>query len=216
MSYQDVVASQILEMLDIQDETNSRLDENWASNPSWDFMLAAQVEAAEAIDHYGYKWWKSQEPDYDQIRLELVDIWHFYLSEIIVLDEREDYAEQFAYAWTRPVVNSKVKPNPLFTLRNLLNASTELEPYDFVDACDSFGLSFSDLYILYIGKAALNRFRWSQSYGDGYVKIWNGREDNEHLTEIIKSLPKENITINHIVKLLGERYVHAILRYDTL
>ena len=36
----------------------------------------------------------------------------------------------------------------------------------------------------------LNRFRQDNGYADGsYRKLWNGREDNEHLMDIVATLP---------------------------
>ena len=42
----------------------------------------------ELLDHFGWKWWKLQPGDLDQVRLELVDIWHFGLSDLL----RDDLA----------------------------------------------------------------------------------------------------------------------------
>ena len=38
------------------------------------------------LDHYGWKWWKHQSPDLDQVRLELVDIMHFAMSDYLLQD----------------------------------------------------------------------------------------------------------------------------------
>ena len=35
-------------------------------------------ECSELLDHYGWKWWKHQATDLDQVKLEIVDIWHFW------------------------------------------------------------------------------------------------------------------------------------------
>ena len=72
--------------------------------------------------------------------------------------------------------------------------------------CDNLGITFDWLYKHYVGKAALNRFRWANSYGSGYRKIWHGREDNEHLTEILATLDDEQVGIETITTLLQERY----------
>ena len=51
----------------------------------------------------------------------------------------------------------------------------------------SCGVSFEELYDLYIAKNILNRFRQNHGYKDGsYIKIWNGVEDNEILLSILK------------------------------
>ncbi len=48
-------------------------------------------------------------------------------------------------------------------------------------------LDFDELYRIYSGKYTLNAFRQDNGYKDGtYQKVWNdGREDNEHLMDII-------------------------------
>ena len=55
-----------------------------------------------------------------------------------------------------------------------------------MEACD---LSAEDLYRHYVGKNVLNFFRQDHGYQDGtYIKEWQGREDNEHLSELLESL----------------------------
>jgi len=70
------------------------------------------------------------------------------------------------------------------------------------------GLSFDDLYLQYIGKNTLNRFRQHNGYKDGsYIKIWDGLEDNEVLFQILAdiSAPITN-TSEHIYNTLAIRY----------
>ena len=50
------------------------------------------------------------------------------------------------------------------------------------------GLSLADLFTWYIGKNALNNARQALGYKAGtYQKIWDGKEDNVYLVEIINS-----------------------------
>src|SRR5471030_3247154 len=70
-------------MLKLQAEMNSTVNPDWL-NAGYPFLRAVVVEAAEALDHVGWKWWKRQEMDIDQVRVELVDILHFYLSAMLV------------------------------------------------------------------------------------------------------------------------------------
>lgn len=44
------------------------------------FELAMRQEAAEAIDSLNWKWWKKDEDDWDNIKVELVDMLHFWVS----------------------------------------------------------------------------------------------------------------------------------------
>ena len=46
------------------------------------FELAMRQEAAEAIDSLNWKWWKKDDDDWDNIKIELVDMLHFWVSMI--------------------------------------------------------------------------------------------------------------------------------------
>jgi hypothetical protein len=55
-------------------------------------------------------------------------------------------------------------------------------------------LSFDELYKTYIGKNVLNFFRQDHGYKEGsYIKIWNGKEDNEYLSEILAKLDADSV-----------------------
>jgi len=45
-----------------------------------DLDLALRQEAAEAIDSLSWKWWKKMDDDWDNIKIELVDMLHFWVS----------------------------------------------------------------------------------------------------------------------------------------
>lgn len=44
------------------------------------FELAMRQECAEAIDSLQWKWWKKGDDDWDNMKIELVDILHFWVS----------------------------------------------------------------------------------------------------------------------------------------
>jgi dimeric dUTPase (all-alpha-NTP-PPase superfamily) len=50
------------------------------------FELAMRQEMAEAIDSLSWKWWKKTEDDWQNIKVELVDILHFWVSMCTVAD----------------------------------------------------------------------------------------------------------------------------------
>ncbi|EPD6447732.1 dUTP diphosphatase, partial [Campylobacter coli] len=65
------------------------------------------------------------------------------------------------------------------------------------------GLNLEILYKAYIGKNILNIFRQNNGYKqDTYKKIWNGREDNEVLAEILE----QELDFDTIYKKLEEYY----------
>jgi len=56
-------------------------------------------------------------------------------------------------------------------------------------------MSFDELYEIYVGKNVLNMFRQDNGYKEGtYNKVWSGREDNEHLADIMKQLNGDSLT----------------------
>jgi len=74
---------QIITMLELQEAMNSKVNAEWRQ-ANYEWYRAIWVECAELMDHYGWKWWKKQSLDTDQVVLELIDIWHFGLSIRIV------------------------------------------------------------------------------------------------------------------------------------
>jgi len=63
---------------DIQDP---EIRKKWFLN----FELALRQECAEAVDSLSWKWWKKGEDDWDNIKVELVDILHFWVSMCTVV-----------------------------------------------------------------------------------------------------------------------------------
>jgi len=58
---------------DIQDP---EVRKKWFLN----FDLALKQESAEAIDSLNWKWWKKDIEDWDNVKIELVDMLHFWVS----------------------------------------------------------------------------------------------------------------------------------------
>ena len=175
-------------MLELQDAMNSKVNENWVDQ-GFAWYRAIWVECAELLDHYGWKWWKKQTPDADQVKLELVDIWHFGLS-ILLLESSSE--EEIATAVEQQLATA----NPSGDFREDLEAFTlatlQSKGFDvasFATLMAGIDLSFDELYTRYVGKNVLNFFRQDNGYQDGsYRKQWGGKEDNEHLVEAVAEL----------------------------
>ena len=75
----------ILNMLRMQHRMNTRVHEDWIAQ-KFEWYRATWIECGELMDHVGYKWWKKQTPDMEQVRLEVVDIWHFGMSALFEPD----------------------------------------------------------------------------------------------------------------------------------
>ena len=78
-----LTVDQIDVMLRMQQSMNSKVDPDWRQ-ARYPYLRAVVIEGAEAIEHHGWKWWKKQELDLAQLQMELIDIWHFILSEMLL------------------------------------------------------------------------------------------------------------------------------------
>lgn len=212
--------SQLITMLELQDGMNSKVNPEWvAANNNW--HRAIQVEGVEAIEHHGWKWWKKQDCDLAQLRMELVDIWHFMLSASIqakfgniALAKMEMMAElnlrqksvQFDnqyYVLTQLSLLDKL--NLLVGLAAAKRASLALFE-SLLHDCD---MEWNDLFKQYVGKNVLNVFRQDHGYKAGtYVKVWDGREDNEHLVEVLEIVDLESPDVrDELYSSLKARYL---------
>jgi len=184
--------TKLVVMLEMQNAMNTKVHEQWF-NQGFDWYRAIWVECAEMLDHYGWKWWKKQTPDTEQVILELVDIFHFGLS--LRIDGKTSYqalAEQLDTQLQQPQCGADFKQ----TLEQLAASAVAEKTFNaqaFAGCMQQIDMSIDDLYRGYVGKNTLNFFRQDHGYKDGtYIKVWNGQEDNEHLVEVVKSLDTEH------------------------
>jgi dimeric dUTPase (all-alpha-NTP-PPase superfamily) len=198
---------QLQVMLDLQDDMNTRVHPDWR-NQDYAWYRAVWIECAEMLDHYGWKWWKKQSPDIDQVKLELIDIWHFGLSMLLL--ENESPA-RIGEAISR--VENSASGNQSFAeeLEHFVAGILNTRRFDvagFVRLMHVVDLSFAELYTAYVGKNVLNFFRQDHGYQDGsYRKQWGGREDNEHLVELARSLDSSRSDFkDRLYRALDERY----------
>lgn len=195
-----LTSTQLNTMLTLQDKMNKKVNPNWL-NAGYGYLRAAMIEAVEGIEHHGWKWWKAQQKDLPQLQMELVDIWHFALSAIIIEFDGDinSSAETISaeLSDTKTVITFDGKDYDFSTssiLDNLelmtgLCAAKRFSVPLFVKIVDQAEMSTDELYRQYVGKNVLNFFRQDNGYKDGsYQKLWQGREDNEHLVEVLNSL----------------------------
>ena len=61
---------------------------------------------------------------------------------------------------------------------------------DFLELGMMIGMTLSEIHKLYIGKNCLNRLRQNHGYKEGkYIKIWNGKEDNVVMQNLLQKTP---------------------------
>jgi dUTPase len=127
------------------------------------------------------------------VKLEIVDIWHFGLSELMrtkqLTADRVDPAIVRTFVERGSVKLASDVREAVETLaeRTLYSHAFPLEA--FIDLMVALPLSFEELYRIYVGKNVLNTFRLAHGYqSGGYRKLWAGREDNDHLVELARAL----------------------------
>ena len=176
-------------MLDLQDKMNTKVHANWRTQ-GYEWYRAAWIECAELMDHAGYKWWKHAEPDIEQIQLEVVDIWHFGMSALLVgSEDSEALAGDIVADLSAPPSSRMSLLGASEALASACITSESFSTPDFLNLMRASDLTFDQLYRMYVGKNVLNFFRQDHGYKDGtYVKVWDGREDNEHLSDILSRL----------------------------
>ncbi len=179
----------LVNMLAMQHRMNARVHENWVDQ-DFAWYRAAWIECGELIEHYGYKWWKKQQPEMEQVRLEVIDIWHFGLSALFshgkTIEQIADdiLADLDGHRPSGLGVREATEELALHCLQ-----TRGFSPSRFWDLMLAAGLDFDSLYSAYVGKNVLNFFRQDHGYKDGsYAKNWGGREDNEHLSELVAAM----------------------------
>lgn len=157
------------------------------------------MESAEMIDSFGWKHWKSiaQPTDYDNLQIEIVDVWHFVMSLVLEFSNSAESIEELSQRMFNTPEYQKVNTNVSLTFGtdellmtkienvmrlSLIPISAEMVGAlveEFFDLAYLGALNATQLYRLYVGKNILNQFRQDHGYKEGsYIKIWNGSEDN--------------------------------------
>lgn len=191
----------MLSLLQNQIKLNDQMFPDWRDSLTIsDFALAASQECSELIDHTDWKWWSSKEVSMKQIHLEAVDIFHFILS-IMLCNKRSN---QWLGVFYDSMINGhSPEEGPLEVTVKLQKALLK-DPalidhdhdeyiHDVVSAYSllvrHLNLDIETLKKLYFAKNILNQFRQDNGYANKgeYRKIWNGREDNEVMYDIVTS-----------------------------
>ena len=210
------VKQRILRMAALQERHNKEIHPDWR-NQGYAYYRAVWVECAELLDHFGWKWWKRQDTDLDQVRLEIVDIWHFGLSELLREGSIDLSGRQVSAHVVEALIAADIESTDHFreAVERLAQTSIASQRFDsqaFAGVLASLPMSLSELHSLYIGKNLLNSFRQAHGYKDGsYLKTWQGREDNEHLMDILRDLDSLDESFEaKLTRALELRYQQAL------
>lgn len=191
-------------MLALQDRMNAKVNPQWAS-AGYAWTRAIAIEGAEAMEHYGWKWWKQQTPDIEQFKIELVDIWHFALSYMLINQPfaADMILDEVANPKQRIVFENKVHymddtGMSMLTKLDLLIGMAAVGQFSitvFASIMDGINMTWDELYTGYVAKNVLNFFRQDNGYKSGtYIKIWDGKEDNVRLSYLVGLLDSRSPT----------------------
>lgn len=213
---------QALTIVRLQDAHNRRANDNWiiSGYPQLRGML---VEAVEALDHHGWKWWASQPCDFSQMQVELVDILHFLLSHVIsACDGDLEAAAATLVDCSDPGLSScifdgreyLIGEGDIPQLLELVAAFAICRRINLplleatFHACS---LDWDAVVSLYTSKHVLAIFRQNHGYKEGlYTKTWAGKEDNIHLVELASFLdPAAPDFQLRLYRKLEERYASS-------
>ena len=222
--------NKILQMLELQQSLNDATNgENWEegitkNGKQINWRRCIYLESAELVESYPWKHWKNIDasPDYENIKIEIVDIWHFVMSEALRIYKVEEKGS---------IRELTTTISTMLQFKNFAdeNRKSELDYYaqiavvedmlriafcdkditsliaSFLIMSSKLNLRLPELYRLYIGKNILNKFRQEHGYKEGsYIKIWNGKEDNVVMQGILNQ--NTEITPDELYNRLEENY----------
>jgi len=146
---------QISQMLSMQDAMNSRVSDTWREN-GYEWYRAIWVGCSKMLDHHGWKWWKHQEIDIEQVQLELVNIFQFGLSLRLMSNYN---TELIANELARELYQGTGESDFKIALENLACAAVTDKIFDakaLADCMSLMNMDLDELFRQYIGKNTLN------------------------------------------------------------
>ncbi len=208
----------LLKMFQLQETLNKKINENWKQiRTKEDFARATWIECAELVDSLPWKWWKKMETNIDNVKIEIVDIYHFIMSYTLLdVKQPEDVlshqdVEMFLKGINEDFHNINIEGDHInhylgetdYNKKLIFLTERVAESFLKQDSGSGnffFGLllknvmDFNQFYLLYMGKNILNHIRQEMGYRSGsYKKNINGMEDNQYLLHIVENIDNENI-----------------------
>lgn len=207
-------------MVELQHQFNKQVAEDYLDkNFNWNSAIIA--ESGELLDSLGYKWWKKQEPDMENVKVEAIDLLHFVISDRIqknkkMFSEKESLDMASIEFYNEFQINKVLTDHS--TLENMIFYLIATNSYRLSVMKSIFtklNMSNEDVYISYITKNCLNKFRQDNGYKDGsYIKNWNGREDNVVAFEIANEWGADEDLFEQLYLDLATYYNEEVLKQE--
>lgn len=214
IDYEDIIS----EMMQMQHMMNNKTNgTQWLEGitkegNSINWLRCCNNELYEANNSISWEHWKylSTPIDIENIKMELVDAWHFLMSYIILYNSKvakdDHYDSEMIATAGKLIANDYAadlnfdseffmsKVDEFMSISTLLMARKEMANFHqlasmtemFFHMVSAIGMTTEDLYNRYKLKYALNHYRQENGYKQGtYLKVIDGMEDNERVVEIM-------------------------------
>ena len=190
-------------------EQQKKVDAGIKHNGEYMPRLAASAEVIEKLDHLGMisTWKKQPAPDLKQAFMEGVDTFAFKMSAAIQEGVAHNLKDYVYYLKEYNDLTTKQLFCSLLAAINDFNGDN----YELAHGLALlivindrlYNKTAEDLFYYYMGKQALTQFRQANGYKTGdYIKNWAGKEDNEHLTEMLE----KGVSIDYLPTALNDAY----------
>jgi dimeric dUTPase (all-alpha-NTP-PPase superfamily) len=190
-------------IVELQHEFNKQVADDYLDKKfNWNSAIIA--ESGELLESAGYKWWKKTEIDMDNVKVEAIDLLHFVISDDIqtwysslneIQPALDATIDLFADFFEEIDIYENFENSSILNLIDLLNYDTYERFFVLKQLFKTLNMNNEDVYIAYIVKNCLNKFRQEHGYKEGtYNKMWNNLEDNVVAYELASNIGiKENL-----------------------
>lgn len=210
----------IAKMFGVQYALNTKsYDSAWIErgrSEEFDYLMAAGDEAHEFLRSLPFQWWTKDKADRQNQVTEVVDAWHFVMSQFIIdkmtidtgaavtrasEEAYESYERISYYGGLAQTVKRQAKVFVAACYAH--NSGHRFDGPSYIDAffqlCAISNISVDLLYARYVAKATLNKFRVANGYKQGtYQKIWQlgdeRGEDNYFLSKWVDGRILDGVT----------------------
>jgi len=205
----------------LQDQFNENTVPNW-KDKNLDWFMAILDEWVEILNSFSWKWWKDTSKegtvDFQNIEVELVDLFHFLLSKAIE-EKRTDFFFSIILAFSG-MQSSQYIENPQLLKEKIRKEAIPMTSFEvleilliiWADLWFKINKSFADLMKWYRVKNALNIIRQKFGYKEGkYIKKWGDVEDNVIAWKIAEELELDENMFNNLIQKLEQYYLNNVL-----
>jgi len=217
-----------LETIEIQKKFNDSVAPGWLENNKYDYWMAVLDETVEVLGSRHWKWWKNGDKlgvvDWDNIKVELIDLFHFILSLCLKQQNESIIFSQLANMEINKLSDEEIKADTFFEEfweQFLMAVHMKLLPVVAVRIVEFWykaGGDLNDLFMEYRIKAALNNIRQEFGYNkENYNKQWldtdTGElaEDNVIAWKLSNGVPLDENTVKNMTSLLRDYYLTNVI-----